>query len=294
MSEQEIVTINSGVPAAITPAEMLSIAVQQGAELDKLEKLMELQERWEKNEAKKAYTNAMSKFRSECPTILKTKDGHNSKYAGLAETIGQIKGLLAKNGLSHSWRTEQGNNMIAVTCCITHSQGHSECTSLSAGADSSGSKNSIQAIGSTVTYLERYTLVAILGLASSDQDDDGKASSSGGMFVSDEKSILDALLITRDALGVYLLADSIGQDLYINIYNSYPEGMRMSVKRTIDDLHSIGLDILNNIETGLDSGDNFLVLENIEGMSNYTKRLLKAKIGEEKISAIAKMKKESS
>jgi hypothetical protein len=188
MSDKEITAVPSSVPAAVTPAEMLHIAVQQGADLDKLEKLMELQDRWEKNEAKKAYTNAMSQFRSDCPTILKTKRAHNSTYAGLAETISQIKGLLSKNGLSHSWRTEQGNNMITVTCCITHSQGHSECTSLSAGADSSGNKNSIQAIGSTVTYLERYTLVAILGLASSDQDDDGAMYASNVEYISDEQA----------------------------------------------------------------------------------------------------------
>ena len=181
--------------APITPAGMLQIAVEQGADLDKLEKLMELQERWEKNEAKKAYTNAMSEFRSECPTILKTKQAHNSTYAGLAETISQIKGLLSKNGLSHSWRTEQGEGTITVTCCITHSQGHSECTSLSAGADSSGSKNSIQAIGSTVTYLERYTLVAILGLASSDQDDDGALYSSTVEYITrDQEATLDSLI----------------------------------------------------------------------------------------------------
>ncbi|MCG7932321.1 MAG: ERF family protein [Candidatus Thiodiazotropha lotti] len=181
--------------SAITPAGMLQIAVEKGADLDKLEKLMELQERWEKNEAKKAYTDAMSKFRSECPTILKTRQAHNSTYAGLAETISQIKGLLAKNGLSHSWRTEQGDKTITVTCCITHSEGHSECTSLSAGADSSGSKNSIQAIGSTVTYLERYTLVAILGLASSDQDDDGVGYSSNVEYISKEQEAnLDSLI----------------------------------------------------------------------------------------------------
>jgi hypothetical protein len=47
---------------------------------------------------------------------------------------------------------------------------------MEAAADISGSKNQIQAIGSAVTYLERYTLFASYGLASKDQDDDGKAS----------------------------------------------------------------------------------------------------------------------
>jgi hypothetical protein len=56
--------------------------------------------------------------------------------------------------------------------------GHSERTTLSATADTSGSKNSIQAIGSTVTYLQRYTLLAAVGLAAGG-DDDGQAASPG-------------------------------------------------------------------------------------------------------------------
>ena len=46
---------------------------------------------------------------------------------------------------------------------------------MSASPDTSGSKNAVQSIGSTVTYLQRYTLYSILGLASAEQDDDGGA-----------------------------------------------------------------------------------------------------------------------
>jgi hypothetical protein len=154
---------------------MLEIAVQQGADIDKLEKLMQLQERWEASNAKKSYVAAMSRFRSECPTIAKTRTGHNTKYAGLSESIDQIKGLLAQCGLSHSWSTTQSEALVTVTCTVTHIDGHSESTQLSGGADTSGSKNSIQAIGSTVSYLQRYTLFSILGLASQDMDTDGQA-----------------------------------------------------------------------------------------------------------------------
>lgn len=157
----------------VTPAQMLQIAVEQNADMEKLEKLMELQERWDANNAKKAYVAAMSKFRAECPSIAKTREGHNTKYAGLAETIDQIKGLLSECGLSHSWRTEQREGNVVVTCTLTHIDGHSESTSLAAGGDTTGSKNSIQAIGSTVSYLQRYTLFAILGLASQEMDTDG-------------------------------------------------------------------------------------------------------------------------
>ena len=156
-----------------TPAQMLQIAVEQGADIDKLDKLMQLQERWDAANAKKAYIAAMSEFRAECPPIAKTRAAHNSKYAGLAETIDQIKALLARCGLSHSWTTEQAAAGVTVTCSVTHIDGHSESTTLTAEPDTSGSKNSIQALGSTVSYLQRYTLFSILGLASREMDTDG-------------------------------------------------------------------------------------------------------------------------
>ena len=60
-----------------------------------------------------------------------------------------------------------------MTCILTHDMGHSEETSLEGSADNSGSKNSIQAIGSSVTYLERYSLLAATGLAVKNADNDG-------------------------------------------------------------------------------------------------------------------------
>ncbi len=45
---------------------------------------------------------------------------------------------------------------------------------MEAPADTSGSKNMVQARGSTITYLERYTLCAILGIATADEDMDGR------------------------------------------------------------------------------------------------------------------------
>ena len=159
--------------ATITPMAMVQLALERGADLDQIQKFMDLAERQEANEAKKAYVKSMSKFRAKCPDINRTKKAHNSNYAGLSETISQIKSLLSKCGLSHSWRTSQQDNIITVSCYVTHELGHQECTSLSSGPDKTGSKNEIQAIASTVSYLERYTLYAILGLASKEMDTDG-------------------------------------------------------------------------------------------------------------------------
>ena len=49
-----------------------------------------------------------------------------------------------------------------MTCVVSHRLGHSEENTLTAGRDESGNKNNIQAVGSTITYLQRYTLKAAL------------------------------------------------------------------------------------------------------------------------------------
>lgn len=171
--ELEVVNENKQISTGgIDINQIMALAIEKG-DLDKVEKMMELQERFEKNEARKAYVRAMSAFRAECPTIVKTKEAYNNKYAGLAETIAQIKDLLAKCGLSHSWKIGNEDEFVSVTCCVTHVDGHQECTTMSAPPDSGGKMNPIQKIASTISYLERYTFYAILGLASAEMDDDG-------------------------------------------------------------------------------------------------------------------------
>lgn len=161
-----------------TPADMIRLAVEGGADLEKLSKLLDIQERWEANEAKKAYHQAMSCFKANPPQIYKDKSvsfgaGKTSyKHATLANVCEKINKALSQYGLSASWETAQSESLISVTCRITHEKGHSESTTLKAPADASGSKNAIQAIGSTVSYLERYTILALTGLATEEQDDD--------------------------------------------------------------------------------------------------------------------------
>jgi hypothetical protein len=169
-----------------TPMTMLSLAVERGANMDVIEKMMGLQERWEANEARKAFDEAIASAKSAIPPIIKdrtvtypskdeTKPGTSYKHETLAGIAKVIDPILSAQGLSYRYRvTSDLNQPIRVTCIIAHRLGHCEETTLTAGADSSGSKNSIQAIGSTISYLQRYTLKAALGLAAA-ADDDGKA-----------------------------------------------------------------------------------------------------------------------
>ena len=158
---------------AITPPQMLAIAVEQGADLDKLERFMDLSDRYEAKEAEKAFSVAMAEFRRSCPPVYRTSDGQSNKYASLSEAAETIRDPLADSGLSYRWETGQSSGLMRVTCVVTHIQGHSTRTSLESALDTSGNKNGVQAIGSTVSYLERYTLFAALGLSSRDMDNDG-------------------------------------------------------------------------------------------------------------------------
>lgn len=181
MATQELV-LTSPEPKALTPVELLRMAVEQNADIDKLAKLMDLQERWERNEARKAYVVAMNAFKAAPPSIIKNKKvtfGTTTySHATLDHVCDAVTKGLSEHGISHRWKVDQAEGWIRVSCVLTHDAGHSEETTLQAQPDTSGSKNSIQAVGSTVTYLQRYTLLAATGLAASN-DTDGNAPTNG-------------------------------------------------------------------------------------------------------------------
>lgn len=193
--------------AVMTPMDMLEKAVSGNAPMEVLEKLMGLQERWEKNQARKAFDNAMASAKAKIPTISKNravdftsqKGRTNYRYEDLAEVAKTVTPILAEFGLSYRFRTTSTiNEPVTVTCIVSHRDGHFEENTLCAGRDESGNKNSIQAIGSTLTYLQRMTLKAALGLAASN-DDDAKAAGGGddGGFITDEQSATINALIAE-------------------------------------------------------------------------------------------------
>lgn len=168
------------------PASLIEMALARGADekaLEKLEKVLELQERWEANEARKAYVVAMAEFKKEAPAIIKDKENSQfkSRYSSIDALVNSAIPVLSKNEISHSWTFGMlENGWPSVTCILTHSKGHSEKVTMSAPPDTSGgnSKNPIQQIKSTNTYLKIATFEAVTGLVSREGnlDDDGNAS----------------------------------------------------------------------------------------------------------------------
>lgn len=177
--------VEHAAPAPVAQSESAAIlsmiermARDQTVDIARLEKILELRERVETRNARIAFAEAVASAKAQIKPVVRNTKGHNDKkYADFAAIASEVDPVLSQHGLSYRFRSKQGDK-ITVTCILSHRDGHSEETELSAASDTSGNKNAIQAIGSTLTYLQRYSLVLSLGL-SSGHDDDGKAAGAG-------------------------------------------------------------------------------------------------------------------
>lgn len=185
VTPREIAMRQSGAISTVaTPADLLRMAVEGGADLDRLERLMAMKERWDKAEAERAFNDAFAAFKLEAVQIIKRKRVHftgekgttDYKHAELSDVHEALTPALSKHGLSVSFVLEQEREWIRVTCVLRHRLGHTNTATLGGPPDTRGSKNAVQAIASTKTMLERQTMKAVCGVAEKGDDNDGAGS----------------------------------------------------------------------------------------------------------------------
>lgn len=185
----------SSVLALITRA-----AADASMDVDKLERLMAMHERLSARQAEQAYAAAFAVMQAELPVIgergaIKNRDEKvQSKYALWEDVNDAIKPVISRHGFSLSFRTDTAGGKVTVTAVLRHSGGHSDTTTMELMADTSGSKNAVQSLGSSVSYGKRYTAFALLNITSRGEDDDGKAGGAKGCISDEQASEL------RDAL----------------------------------------------------------------------------------------------
>lgn len=179
---------------------LIDKAVAQNVSADVLGKMLDHYERWQKMQAKQAFDTAMQNLRAVMPKIVKkrtakvaTKSGGEYTYpfANLEDCCETLDPHLLANGFSYTWNSPQGSEKgIFVTCILKHKDGHSEAATIGpAPMDNSGGKNPVQAVGSTMWYLQRYSFCAVLGIAPRNQDTDAgcvPVVKSGGKMDADE------------------------------------------------------------------------------------------------------------
>lgn len=145
-----------------------------------LRELLAVQKEYEANEARKAFAAALVALKRDLPTVIArdSKVDFNSAkgrtqytHASLAGAMDAITGPLTQHGFSLAWKPSTTTAGVSVTCRLTHGAGHFEEASLTAPSDTSGNKSPAQAIASTITLLQRYTALSLLGIATADMKD---------------------------------------------------------------------------------------------------------------------------
>lgn len=187
------------------------LARSPDVDVGKLEKLLEMQERIMARQASAAYSAALADMQTELPAIekrgrIKIKSGDPGQPYALWDDINEtIKPILKKHGFSLSFRTgttEEGK--ITTTAILRHREGHQEETTVTLPHDSSGSKNAVQAVGSSTQYGKRYAAGALLNLTFKGEDDDGNAG--GAKNITDEQAstLYDKIEEARADLGKFI------------------------------------------------------------------------------------------
>jgi hypothetical protein len=226
---------------------LLQLSIERGASAETFSALVDSIMKARKEDARLQFEVAHGRFKNDLPAIFKNKkvtfpnkDGSLTEYshAELAEAAEICAESLSRYGLTYSWRPSEGSNgRTIMTCVFRHPEsGHVEEMAVLGGPpENSGSKNNLQAIGSTVTYLQRYTLLAACGIAPKGLDDDGRQAE--GM---PENSVVDYCIQMQDSTGIQELqgifkdcylksrdcSDKNAMNRFIKVYNEKKKALR--------------------------------------------------------------------
>ena len=121
----------------------------------------------------KELATALAKAQAEIENASKTSknDHFKSRYADLAEVLNTVRPVLAKNSLSFAQFPSLDGVVASVETILMHSSGEW----ISGVASAPLSKQDAQGVGSATTYLRRYSLAALAGIAQEDDDGNGAA-----------------------------------------------------------------------------------------------------------------------
>lgn len=230
MSDPQAIQVAETAAAPSLMEVIARAAADPNADAEKMERLLGMYERITAQQAKMAYTSALAEMQPQLPEIdrrgritIKEKNSdtiiQSTPYATWEDTNTAIRPVLHAHGFALSFRVGQAQDgKIEVTGVLSHREGHQEETTLTLMHDSSGSKNAVQAVGSSVSYGKRYTAMALLNITSRapmDRDDDGDAADPnfwiGEEQVSDLVALMDEVKADRTKFLNFLKIDTLAR-----------------------------------------------------------------------------------
>ena len=162
----------------LTAEGLISQAIQSGASVDTLERLMTVRREIRAEKAKEEFDAAMAAFQAECPIIKKTKVVLNKdkteryRFAPLDSIINQTRKLIEKHGFSYRINANNQDGKVNATVTVTHKMGHSEESSFGVGIDKDAYMTEPQKAASALTFAKRYAFCDAFGILTGDEDND--------------------------------------------------------------------------------------------------------------------------
>lgn len=129
-----------------------------------------------KSESIKELAEALSELQGEITDVCPSNKGHRHDYADLSDMLKVARPLLRKHGLSVSQLVGNAEDRVTVESVLMHKSGEWMSSTISVPVvAASNAMNSLQSIGSSITYARRYALGALLSFTKGDDDTDGNA-----------------------------------------------------------------------------------------------------------------------
>lgn len=179
METQELQVIKTPEPQEQSVEGLMRCAIEKGASVETLERLMAIRRELKAEAAKEAFERSMAAFQAECPTIAKTKQvmQKNGKdvrycYAPLEVIIEQVKAILQKHGFNYTLDAKVEGQWVEAICQSTHSMGHSKTSSFKVPIDKDAYMAEAQKFASALTFCKRYAFCNAFGILTGDDDDD--------------------------------------------------------------------------------------------------------------------------
>lgn len=229
-------TVVAGGQQAVAPVGIMGIPLDKLAEIpvEKMEQLFALHQKIEADKARREFDSAFADMQPELPIIAKSGQAHNAKYAKWEDIVEDITPIIARHGFGISFRVKTENNALAVTCVLSHRGGHREETGYILPLDTSGSKNGIQAIGSSTSYGKRYTACALLNIVTREEDDDANGAFAADTVSAEQVKVLENLLeqsgLDKERLLRHWQVDDLG-DIRPEKFNDAKRFLHAQIKR---------------------------------------------------------------
>ena len=204
------------------------LATNPQLNIEVFDRLLAARRSEEDRAAERAFNLAMSVAKGELQPVLKTRDVDfqsqrpgaartKYKYENFADVAKVVDPVFAVRGLAYRFAVEQQGDMAKVTCIVSHADGYSERVKLETKVDpGSTGMSMVQALGSALTYLQRYGLRAAIGLAAA-VDDDGRGAGGTSPKISIEQANELQKLIDETGRSQVTLLKLVGVDEVVDM-----------------------------------------------------------------------------